>query len=126
MMTEAAILCLAMNVYWEARDQDLTGQIAVAQVTVNRAESRRYPDHVCDVVYDKHQFSWYWDGKSDTPRNAAAWALAQNVARAVANGYRLPELVEATHYHAVYVQPYWRTHFKVAAVIGDHIFYRET
>ena len=71
--------CLASNIYWEARNQPLLGKLAVAQVTQNRVDNKRYPDTICSVVkqtkfypsgrIDLHscQFSWYCDGKSDQP-----------------------------------------------------------
>lgn len=117
--------CLALNIYHEARDQPLAGQLAVAQVTLNRVESPRYPDNVCDVVYEEHQFSWYWDGKSDTPFDAGAWETAQLVASAALDGSKMTDLEGVTHYHALYVLPYWSDQTKLVAQIGDHRFYSQ-
>ena len=125
-LIELAVMCLSMNVYWEARDQSIAGQVAVAQVTMNRVASPDYPNDVCSVVYDHKQFSWFWDGKSDVPKEEAAWQRAQMVAKGVLAGSGHSELMDVniTHYHAAYVQPYWAPTMKLVAQIDDHIFYQ--
>lgn len=125
LIISTAVMCLALNVYFEARNQPLAGQVAVAQVTMNRVRSDKFPNDVCEVVYDHKQFSWYWDGKSDMPRDPVAWEKAQLVASAVYDGSGHAELEGVTHYHAVYVQPYWADYMSRVVVIGDHVFYRE-
>ncbi len=122
-MIELALMCLSMNVYWEARDQSLAGQVAVAQVTMNRVASPEYPNDVCSVVHQLKQFSWYWDGKSDVPREEEAWHRAQMVAAGVLAGSGHVELEGVLNYHAVYVSPYWSKEMQLIAQIGDHIFY---
>jgi len=137
-MMEAALVCLALNVYHEARSQPFIGQVAVAQVVMNRVRDDRYPDNVCDVVYqgqtyswkpdfpvrNRCQFSWYCDGKSDTPKDKEAWERARLVSHGVYNG-NLDDFVEgATHYHAHYVRPEWAETKTMVVRIGDHIFYR--
>jgi spore germination cell wall hydrolase CwlJ-like protein len=117
--------CLALNVYWEARNQALSGQLAVAQVTMNRVRDRRYPNDICDVVYDHRQFSWYWDGLSDSPKDTRAWENALLVASAAIHGSGHVELNGVTHYHAVYSQPYWKDSMTLVTTIGDHLFYIE-
>ena len=138
MMLEASLVCLALNVYHEARDQPFIGQVAVAQVVMNRVDDWRYPDTVCEVVKqgqtyswkpdfpirNRCQFSWYCDGKSDKPRDAYAYQMAQNIAHGVYYG-NLDDFVEgATHYHATYVQPEWAETKTKTVQIDDHIFYR--
>ena len=137
-MIEAALVCLALNVYHEARDQPFIGQVAVAQVVMNRVDDWRYPDTVCEVVKqgptyswkqdypirNRCQFSWYCDGKSDKPRDTYAYQMAQNIAHGVYYG-NLDDFVEgATHYHATYVQPEWAETKTKTVQIDDHIFYR--
>jgi spore germination cell wall hydrolase CwlJ-like protein len=117
--------CLALNVYWEARNQSVAGQLAVAQVTLNRVADPRYADNVCDVVYQHKQFSWYWDGKPDTPKEHRAWETAFLVASAALAGSGHVEVQGVTHYHAVYSKPFWKDHMVRVATIGDHIFYAE-
>lgn len=122
-MIEIALMCLSMNIYWEARDQSLAGQVAVAQVTMNRVYSPEYPDNVCGVVHQLNQFSWQWDGNSDVPKEEQSWARAQMVAVGVMAGSGHVDLQGVLHYHAVYVQPYWIKNMQLVAKIGDHIFY---
>ena len=138
-MIVEAVMCLALNVYHEAKNQSLIGQIAVAQVVMNRVKDERYPDNVCDVVYqgqyykwqpdlpirDRCQFSWYCDGKSDKPnKDTFAWEQAVTVAHGVYYG-NLDDFVEgATHYHADYVLPEWASSKTYITRIDDHIFYR--
>ena len=137
-MIVEALMCLALNVYHESKNQSLIGQIAVAQVTMNRVRDERYPNNVCDVVKqgltykwnpsipirNKCQFSWYCDGKSDKPRDEHAWDKAMLVAHGVYYG-NLDDFVEgATHYHAHYVLPSWASSKTYITRIDDHIFYR--
>lgn len=125
MMIELAVMCLAQNIYWEARNQPIAGQVAVAQVTMNRVASPDYPDDVCSVVHEYKQFSWQWDGMSDVPQEEKAWQRAQMVAHGVLSGSGHAELMDPniTHYHAVYAKPYWAPTMQLVAQIGDHIFY---
>ena len=137
-MIAEMLTCLALNVYHESKNQSLIGQIAVAQVTMNRVRDERYPNNVCDVVKqgltykwnpsipirNKCQFSWYCDGKSDKPRDEHAWDKAMLVAHGVYYG-NLDDFVEgATHYHAHYVLPSWASSKTYITRIDDHIFYR--
>lgn len=126
-MIELAVMCLAMNIFWEGRDQSIAGQVAIAQVTMNRVASPDYPNDVCGVVYDHKQFSWYWDGKSDVPREEEAWDRAQMVAMGVLAGSGHVELmdIDITHYHAVYSSPFWTDSMLLVATIGDHKFYNK-
>ena len=119
-----AVLCLAMNVYWEARSEDTKGQLAVAEVTLNRVESEKYPDNICDVVWQRKQFSWTHDGKSDNPKHVKAWEKAQRIALfAMATSNKIVG-DDVTHYHADYTQPYWTTSYERVAKVGTHIFYK--
>ena len=137
-MIAEMLTCLALNVYHESKNQSLIGQIAVAQVVMNRVKDKRFPNNVCDVVKqgltykwnpsipirNKCQFSWYCDGKSDKPRDEHAWDKAMLVAHGVYYG-NLDDFVEgATHYHAHYVLPSWASSKTYITRIDDHIFYR--
>ena len=137
-MIAEAIVCLALNVYHEAKNQSLSGQIAVAEVVMNRVADSRYPNNVCDVVKqgltyrwnpgfpirNKCQFSWYCDGKSDVAKEKDAWEEALSVAKGVYHGYLDAYLEGATHYHAYYVNPSWAETKTYITRIDDHIFYR--
>ena len=120
-----AVMCLALNIYFEARSEEPMGQLAVAEVTLNRVTSSRYPDTVCEVVWQRKQFSWTHDGKSDVPKDARAWDMAVRAAK-LAMKHRDVVIVgnEVTHYHADYVKPYWTTAYERVAKVGTHIFYK--
>jgi len=131
-VTEEQRHCLQQNIYWEARNQSDLGRQAVAWVTLNRVDSARYPDTVCDVVWQRKQFSWTHDGKSDEPGDnvleQAAWREAGLVAERVLNQWargRDSVVGAATHYHADYARPYWRTAYVQVAQVDNHIFYEE-
>ena len=143
MLLETAFICLALNTYHEAKNQSLVGQIATAQVVMNRVEDNRFPNTICEVVKEgptrpswedpnkeypiKHrcQFSWYCDGKDDTPKNEKAWKTAQDVAFLVLyDKIKLDVTEVATHYHATYVRPSWAKTKKRTTRIEKHIFYR--
>ena len=129
--------CLALNIYHEARNQPTAGKLAVAQVTLNRVKHDRFPNTICGVVYQgyylnnnpiKHkcQFSWWCDGKSDKPKEIQSWNYALMLARHMHEGVfdNIDVVKDATHYHAVYVKPYWTKEKKKVKVIADHIFYK--
>jgi spore germination cell wall hydrolase CwlJ-like protein len=128
--TQQEIRCLALNIYWEARSEPLAGQVAVAAVTLNRVEDRRFPDEICNVVRQggeirRHrcQFSWWCDGKKDDPLEAEAWRRANTLARLTAAGVIEDPTGGAMWYHADYVDPYWADAKKQVTKIGRHIFY---
>ena len=126
---KSALVCLALNIYHEARDQSTAGQLAVAQVTVNRVDSKHYPDTVCDVVYQKGKsicaFSWTCDGASDTPHEDKAWQKSMMLAGMMLDEDNTIDVVNgATHYHTKEVNPYWADSLRVVKQVGDHIFYK--
>ena len=131
-MIEAALMCLALNVYFEARNDSMVGQYAVAQVVMNRVQSSKFPNDVCSVVKQSRndgtcQFSWYCDGKSDKPRETYAWAYAQMVAAdtLIGQGIDVTDMTQgATHYHANYVRPYWADKLEYTVTYGSHLFYK--
>ncbi|MFQ5347194.1 MAG: cell wall hydrolase [Rhodothalassiaceae bacterium] len=123
--------CLAQAVYFEARSEPLEGQLAVAQVVLNRVRTSLWPDHICAVVFEgeqrRHrcQFSFACDGRSDEPHNRHAWAVAKMVALVAREGLWQDVTGAATHYHAVYVSPAWRRAMAATVRYGDHVFYRD-
>ena len=125
------MLCLATTIYFEARNQPLRGQLAVAQVVLERTHDPRYPNSVCDVVtaggedLNRCAFSFYCDGKSDTPTNTQAFLIAQWIAAGALWGLLSDVTGHATHYHASFVRPVWASTMRPTTTIGDHIFYRE-
>ncbi|MFZ0812109.1 MAG: cell wall hydrolase [Bradyrhizobium sp.] len=123
--------CLAEAVYFEARGEAVRGQIAVAQVVLNRAFSGFYPTTVCGVVYqNKHrhlacQFTFACDNVADVVREPDMWDRAKKIAKAMLDGeIWLPEVGKSTHYHAYWVHPSWVSEMKKMYKFGVHTFYR--
>jgi spore germination cell wall hydrolase CwlJ-like protein len=130
---ERQLDCLAKNIYHEAGSEPFEGKVAVAQVTMNRSESGRFPKDICGVVYQKNviyekvvcQFSWYCQqGGKSIIKNTAAYNESYEVAKKVLlEGFRLDTMKKAMYYHADYVNPGWGK--PVVGKIGRHIFYKE-
>jgi Cell Wall Hydrolase len=123
--------CLAEAVYFEARGEAVRGQIAVAQVVLNRAFSGKYPETVCGVVYqNKHrhlacQFTFACDNNKDVIREPDMWERAKKIAKAMLDGQLwLPEVDKSTHYHAYWVRPSWVSEMRKMYKTGVHTFYR--
>ena len=136
--------CLAKNMYYEARNQGLAGQLAVSLVVMNRVKDSRYPNTVCGVVEqgptreswkkngtfypirNRCQFSWFCDGKSDEPKEPITYKRLLDLALVlVYDDIQIVDFTEgATHYHADYVYPAWRKSKTKTVEIADHIFYR--
>ena len=124
--------CLSMNIYFEARGEPTAGQVAVAMVTMNRVLSKRYPSSVCKVVWQRRQFSWTHDGRSDRPKDRKAWVLAQQIAEFVHSKYATYNNLSngaldltngALHYYAPKLaDPRWSRHKEVTREIGNHRF----
>ena len=128
---EKELWCLATAVYFEARGEAYRGQVAVAQVVMNRVAHRLYPDTICGVVFQNQQkrnacqFSFACDGRPETITDQKSWTQAQEIARGVTSGeLYLTEVANSTHYHATYVYPHWAPRLKKMTKIGLHVFYR--
>ena len=123
--------CLATAIYFEARGEPVRGQLAVAQVIMNRVRSPKFPDTVCGVVFQGQfkkgcQFSFTCDGKTDNPDDDEEWTLAQQLAEQVTTDQVwLPEVDYSTFYHANYVRPRWARSMNKIDKIGAHIFYKK-
>jgi spore germination cell wall hydrolase CwlJ-like protein len=123
--------CLAEAIYFEARSESRTGQMAVAQVVMNRVASDLYPNSVCGVVYqNRHrylacQFTFACEGRSLRITEPEPWRAAVTVAQNVIDGSAyLADVGGSTHYHAQYVRPYWARSLRKMDVIGKHVFYK--
>ena len=123
--------CMSEAIYYEARSESLEGQLAVAEVVLNRVKSDYYPDDVCGVVYQGStrrtgcQFSFTCDGSMKRRATGKSWDAAKAVAANVLIGWHdKPVTGGATHYHTDYVNPYWNSHLIRTNKIGAHIFYR--
>ena len=148
-----SVQCLALNVYHEARDQGTAGLFGVTAVVLNRVNDKRFPNTICEVVYQgptreswktrkhknlpaderiyypiKHkcQFSWYCDGKNDTPHNKEKYQEVLDLVEAILyNELSYVDITDgALFYHADYVTPGWAKTKQRTVEIEDHIFYR--
>ncbi len=137
LLLKSALICMALNVYYEARNQPVEGQMAVTYTVLNRVKDNRYPDKVCDVVYqgqhskitgmplrDRCQFSWYCDGKPDRPHDLDAYRWAEIIVRHVWDQQDNDITGGATHYHSIDVKPEWAKGKTFLGRVGDHLFYR--
>ncbi len=116
--------CLAMNIYHEARGETEKGKLAVAAVTMNRVASKYYPNTVCEVVWQRKQFSWtQLKTKYHVVKDARAWTNAVEIAQLFIDGGNWPGVGEATHYHTVAVSPSWKDEEQLVAQVGNHLFY---
>jgi spore germination cell wall hydrolase CwlJ-like protein len=123
--------CLSTAIYFEARGESYRGQVAVAQVVLNRVKDHRYPNTICGVVYQNQtrrnscQFSFACDGIPERIDDQKSWAQAEEIAAKVTAGeLYLTEVADATHYHASYVRPAWAPRMTKVTQIGLHIFYK--
>jgi spore germination cell wall hydrolase CwlJ-like protein len=150
---ETSIECLALNLYHEARGQGSAGLLGVSSVVLNRVKDKRFPNTICEVIYqgptreswktkkikilpaeerkyypvkNRCQFSWYCDGKSDTPKEKKTYKRLLTIARSIVyNKINFIDITDgATFYHANYVRPAWAKVKTRTTRIGDHIFYR--
>jgi hypothetical protein len=128
-MRDRALDCLTAAVYYEAASEPRAGQEAVAQVVLNRLRHPSFPKSVCGVVYDgvgtasTCQFTFACDGSTSRQPVARLWETAREVAAAALSGHVASQIGAATHYHAVYVSPYWRASLVQVGRIGNHLFY---
>ena len=127
--------CLAQAIYHEARGESALGQMAVANIIVNRARSGKFPGSLCGVIYQnadkgryRCQFTFACDGRDDTPGERRAWLRSQDLAREVYAEYAQGQDVgvlpgSALYYHTTAVRPSWANTFSQVAVVDSHIFY---
>jgi spore germination cell wall hydrolase CwlJ-like protein len=126
------LTCLAQNIYFEARGESINGQFAVAEVTINRVSSKRFPDTVCAVVHEKRwdairkrnvgAFSWT-ELKALRKPKGMPWEQATLVAIATYDKQEAPTVPGALFYHAERINPRWSRSKKLVATIGSHKFY---
>lgn len=127
---DQSLICLAQAISYEAGNESIAGQEAVAQVVINRLRHPAFPKSICGVVYQGSmrktgcQFTFTCDGSLRRPRSAQSMAIAMEIAKRVLAGSTSPLVRGATHYHADYVAPYWAPSLVKIATIGAHIFYR--
>lgn len=128
---DSSINALACNIYFEARGENIKGQLAVGFVTLNRLRDESYPGSVRRVVYQPSQFSWTSGRGRYAVRDKQAWAVAKDISKflyMVKNNDTIYNMLDpthgATHFHTKKVKPYWREFFTRTATIGYHVFYK--
>lgn len=127
---ERATDCLAATIFYEAGAETVSGQMAVAQVVLNRVRHPAYPKSVCSVVFQGHerstgcQFSYTCDGSMSRKPSTAAWAGYRTLAQAMLKGMVYRPVGLATHYHTDWVLPYWSARLDKVRVEGSHLFFR--
>ena len=128
---DAQFQCLAQAVYFESRGEPLSGQIAVAEVVLNRVDNPAYPRSICGVTKQGAgsgrgcQFSYACDGRPDVMTSSVSKARSEKIARMLIDGRPRSVTSGATHFHATYVRPDWSRKFARTASIGNHVFYRQ-
>jgi spore germination cell wall hydrolase CwlJ-like protein len=120
--SDAELNCLAVGVYYEAKSEPLAGQLAVADVIINRTKSGRFPKSVCSVITQRGQFSFVRGGKLPTPPANAQWRKAVAVAKVAQKDLWQSPAGNALYFHARYAKPSWNR--ARVAQVGNHIFYR--
>ncbi len=119
---DSELNCLAVGVYYEAKSEPLAGQLAVADVIINRTKSGRFPKSVCSVITQRGQFSFVRGGKMPTPPANAQWRKALAVAKVAQKDLWDSPAENALYFHARYVKPSWNR--ARVATVGNHVFYR--
>ena len=119
---DSELNCLAVGVYYEAKGEPLAGQLAVAEVIINRSTSGRFPRSVCSVIKQRGQFSFVRGGQLPTPPANAHWRKALAVAQVAQKDLWESPVGEALYFHARYVNPGWKR--PRVGTVGNHIFYR--
>jgi spore germination cell wall hydrolase CwlJ-like protein len=129
LQSSAEFACLTEALYFESRGENVKGQFAVAEVILNRVDSRAYPDSVCGVVAQGNskscQFSYNCDGKAEVMHEAGSEELAARIAALMLQGAPRELTDGATHFHTTAVNPRWSRVFEQTASIGQHLFYRK-
>lgn len=121
--------CLALTVYWEAKNEGREGMIAVGWVVLNRQQNADFPATVCEVVYQGGetppcQFSWWCDGRSDRPREAENWALALEVAELLLREPPPDPTGGALFFHNTGIDVPWTLERTRTTQVGNHVYYR--
>jgi len=129
-MTAAAVpynkqaKCLADTLHYEARGENLAGIRAVANVVLNRVKDKRWPNTICQVVYQDKQFSWANNHKVRDPRRVPYTADVKRVVSKAIAGRLRDNTRKSTHYHTIAVYPSWAANLELTEVIGFHVFYK--
>lgn len=118
------LICLALNIYHEARSESILGQTAVTQVVMNRVNSSKYPDNICEVITDRHQFSWVLGELPHVPTETTSWAISLELAGKIMDGEVPNTVSDFMFYHATWLCLEEAHKHVVSRTYGDHVFYR--
>ena len=116
---------LSLNIYHESRSEPINGQFLVALTTLNRVKDSKYPNSIKNVITEKSQFSWYWDGKSDQPRNTQSWMNSIYISSITMVLYKYIDFRNILWYHNHTVVPKWSRNLNKVIIVGNHSFYME-
>jgi len=122
--TTQDIECLALTIYFEARGEPQEGKIAVAFVVLNRVKSKKFPSSICDVVFDRCQFSWTCDKISNIPKNKHAWNKSKQLATDILAHKYKDNTKGAQFFHKKTITPKWAKSLTLTTVIDNHKFYK--
>lgn len=120
--TSDDFMCMAKNIYYEARGESYLGKLAVAQVTINRMHHPMFPKKTCSVVYQPGQFSWVRNTYRINTPYGDSWLESMCVAKQALSGRRINGMESALYFHSIGAKPNWRN-VKPIAKIGNHVFY---
>ena len=123
--TDNPLYCMMANIYHEARGEPIKGQMAVASVVMNRVAHKNYPDSVCDVVYQRKQFSWTLDTHKLRMTPKFDYQIYR-VALMALKGHLIDYTGGATHFHTTAINPYWTESKVYLTTIGNHVFYKRS
>jgi N-acetylmuramoyl-L-alanine amidase len=123
--TDNPLYCLMVNIYHEARGEPIKGQMAVASVVMNRVAHSRFPNSVCDVVYQRKQFSWTLDTHKLRMTPKFDYQIYR-VALMALKGHLIDYTGGATHFHTTAINPYWTSNKVYLTTIGNHVFYKRS
>jgi len=123
--------CLVEAIYFEGRSESQTGQLAIANVIIERVKQNYYPDTICEVVHEWKgyprlntcSFSYFCDGKKEIMYEKQAHTIAKDIATLAMEGAIVQDVWGATHYHTRYINPYWAENMFLIGTIGAHLFY---
>jgi N-acetylmuramoyl-L-alanine amidase len=127
--SEKQIYCLSEALYFEARNQSDICNIIISNVIFNRTLDKRHPNNFCGVVHARHQFEYYWDGKSDTPHEKNAWVRSKSLANLSVIGYTLgmKDVTDTSlYFHTTNIKPNWNfSVIEKTVTCGNHVFYKD-
>jgi N-acetylmuramoyl-L-alanine amidase len=123
--TDNPLYCLMVNIYHEARGEPIKGQMAVASVVMNRVAHSRFPNSVCEVVYQRKQFSWTLDTYKLRMTPKFDYQIYR-VALMALKGHLIDYTGGATHFHTTAINPYWTSNKVYLTTIGNHVFYKRS